>query len=337
MWDNGGPANNQVLTAFDDTIGYCSVRGRQWRYNTMFRTNDRPLSKQVINSIKFVPAETGIIPTSGISVGTTQYMNFMSIRSWDSSGSWTTNFSAIAVSPDNGEHWDVYPRSVRPASPDATPRVPYVSGVRILNWGRSQAQRRIPLFVRNTFRAWRTRVRVARPARIGARAVAVRVLGRRQLGPQQLGSRAAGVCHPVGEMSVQDNTYLKQFLALYCSGNNDVGATGPWGPEQILVSSNDFPGGIYAPYLHPWSTGKRGVLQPVAVVRLQRDADEDGLPQPEFNRCVEVDCPTVGRGCRLDAAPCLWIGCGHHGSHLQATQLVYWTSSVAQRPRFRHG
>ncbi len=153
MWDNGDPANNQVLMAFGDTLGYCSVRGRQWRYNTMFRTNDRALSKtvsipngvvnnkysgsplwapalskQVINSIKFARSETGIIPTSGISVGTTQYMSFMSIRSWDSPGQWSTNFSAIAVSPDNGEHWGVYPQSVRPASPDATPRVPYVPG-----------------------------------------------------------------------------------------------------------------------------------------------------------------------------------------------------------------
>ena len=112
MWDNGDPVNNQVLMAFGDTIGYCSVRGRQWRYNTMFRTSDRALSKtvsipngvvnnkysgsplwapalskQVINSIKFAPSETGIIPTSGIAVGTTQYMSFMSIRSWDSPGS----------------------------------------------------------------------------------------------------------------------------------------------------------------------------------------------------------------------------------------------------------
>jgi hypothetical protein len=54
----------------------------------------------------------------------------------------------------------------------------------------------------------------------------------------------------------------RSSLALYCNGNNDVVARtapapqGPWGPEQLLVASSDFPGGIYAPYLHPWSTGK---------------------------------------------------------------------------------
>ena len=65
------------------------------------------------------PTETGIIPTAGISVGGNQYLNFMSIKSWDANGAWTTNFSAIAVSPDNGERWGVYPDSVRTA--DRTP------------------------------------------------------------------------------------------------------------------------------------------------------------------------------------------------------------------------
>ncbi len=68
---------------------------------------------------------------------------------------------------------------------------------------------------------------------------------------------------PVGEMSAQFNNYLKQYLVLYCNGNNDVvmrtapAPQGPWGgPEQMLVSSMQIPGGIYAPFLHPWSTGR---------------------------------------------------------------------------------
>ena len=31
---------------------------------------------------------------------------------------------------------------------------------------------------------------------------------------------------------------------------------GPWSPERLLVPSMQFPGGIYAPFLHPWSTGR---------------------------------------------------------------------------------
>ena len=137
MWDNG---NRQVLMAFGDTSGYCSVPGHQWRYNTLFRSQDGALektitvagsplwapgiSKQIINSTKWAPSETGIIPTAGISVGGQQYLNFMSIKSWDANGAWTTNYSGIAVSPDNGERWGVYPGSVRSPRPDAVPRRP---------------------------------------------------------------------------------------------------------------------------------------------------------------------------------------------------------------------
>ncbi|CAN5662395.1 hypothetical protein BH09ACT7_BH09ACT7_44980 [soil metagenome] len=110
MWDNGDPVNHQVLMAFGDTYGYCGVRGSQWRYNTLFRTQDaalsntvavpnggaspysgspvwaQGLSKQIINSINAAPTEKGIIPTAGISVGKSQYLNFMSIKNWDSNG-----------------------------------------------------------------------------------------------------------------------------------------------------------------------------------------------------------------------------------------------------------
>ncbi len=288
MWDNGDPVNNQVLMAFGDTLGYCSVKGKQWRYNVMFRTNDRALSKtvsipdgvvnnkysgsplwapalskQIVNSVKFARSETGIIPTSGIAVGTTQYMSFMSIRSWDSPGSWTTNFSAIAVSPDNGEHWGVYPQSIRPNSPDAVPRVPFVPGGEKFQVGAFLKPGDGYLYSYGT------------PTGRGGPAFVSRV-------PQGLvpeisryqywdggtwvagnpGAAAPVIPAPVGEMSVQYNTYLKQFLALYCNGLNDVVARtapapqGPWGPEQLLVASQEFPGGIYAPLLHPWSTGK---------------------------------------------------------------------------------
>jgi hypothetical protein len=67
---------------------------------------------------------------------------------------------------------------------------------------------------------------------------------------------------PVGEMSAQYNTYLEQYVVLYTNRSNDVvmrtapAPQGPWGPEQLQVSSMFTPGGVYAPYLHPWSTGK---------------------------------------------------------------------------------
>jgi hypothetical protein len=291
MWDNGDPVNNQVLMAFGDTNGYCSVPGKQWRYNTLFRTQDRALaktisvpngvvsnrysgspvwapglSKQIINSIKVAPTETGIIPTAGISVGRTQYVNYMSIRQWDNPGSWTTNYSAIAMSPDNGENWAIYPGTIRTAAADRVPRVPYVAGNENFQMGAFLRPGDGYVYSFGT------------PPGRGGPAFVARVpqgfvpdLTKYQYWNSDSGSWVPNnpsaatpvIPAPVGEMSVQYNTYLKQFLALYTNGaSNDVVARtapapqGPWGPEQLLVRSWDIPGGIYAPYLHPWSTGK---------------------------------------------------------------------------------
>lgn len=282
MWDNGDPANHQVLMAFGDTNGYCGIPGKQWRYNTLFRSQDgalsktiavpdgvvanrysgspvwRPgISKQIINSIGQAPEETGIIPTAGVSVGNRQYLNFMSIRNWDSPGSWSTNFSAIAMSPDNGETWGVYPGTIRtPAAGNENfqmgaflkpgPGDPYLYSFGTPNGrgGSAYVARVAPNLVPDLtkYEYWNA-----------------------DNGSWAAGNPAAAtpvIPGPVGEMSAQYNTYLKQYLALYGNGTNDVvmrtapAPQGPWSPEQLVVPSAQIPGGIYAPYLHPWSTGR---------------------------------------------------------------------------------
>ncbi|HKP43980.1 MAG TPA: DUF4185 domain-containing protein [Mycobacterium sp.] len=292
MWDNGDPAGHQVLMAFGDTYGYCSVHGQQWRYNTLFRSQDGSLaktisvpngvvsnsysgsplwapgvSKQIINSTKWAPTETGIIPTAGISVGKTQYLNFMSIKSWDNNGAWTTNYSAIAVSPDNGEHWGVYPDSVRVPTPDSVPGGRYVAGNENFQMGAFLKPGPGDPYLYS----------FGTPSGRGGSAFVARVLpgyvpdlrhyeywnsDQNSWVPGNPAAATVVIPGPVGEMSAQFNTYLKQYLVLYTNGMNDVVARtapapqGPWGPEQMLVSSMQFPGGIYAPYLHPWSTGR---------------------------------------------------------------------------------
>lgn len=292
MWDNGDPVNRQVLMAFGDTYGYCGVRGQQWRYNTLFRSQDGSLSrtvavgngavgnkysgspvwgpglsKQIVNSTKWADTERGIIPTAGIAVGNTQYLNYMSIKSWDSDGRWTTNYSAIAVSPDNGENWGVYPGSVRPAAPGALSGGQYLAGNENFQQG---------AFLRPgpgdpylyTFGTPAGRGGSAYVARVPAGALPD--LNRYEYWsatanawvPRDPSAATPVIPGPVGEMSAQFNTHLNQYLVLYGNGANDVVARaapapqGPWGPERVLVRAADIPGGIYAPYLHPWSTGK---------------------------------------------------------------------------------
>lgn len=292
MWDNGDPGNRQVLMAFGDTYGYCSVRGQQWRYNTLFRTQDGALSKtvavpdgvlanrysgsplwapglskQIINSTKWASAEKGIIPTAGVSVGGSQYVNFMSIKSWDSDGRWTTNFSAIAVSPDNGEHWGVYPGSVRTPRDGGVEGAAYVRGNENFQQGAFLKPGPGDPYL-YSFGTPAGRGGAAYVARVPQAAVAdpnrYEYWNAQQNAwvPKDPGAATVVIPGPVGEMSAQYNTYLKQYLVLYCNGANDVVARtapapqGPWGPERLLVRSMEIPGGIYAPFLHPWSTGK---------------------------------------------------------------------------------
>jgi hypothetical protein len=282
MWDNGDAANRQVLMAFGDTNGYCGIPNKQWRYNALFRSQDGALSKtiavpdgvvankysgspvwragiskQIINTIGQAPEETGIIPTAGISVGSHQYLNFMSIRDWNSPGSWSTNFSAIAVSQDNGENWGVYPGTIRtPTAGNENfqmgaflkpgPGDPYVYTFGTPNGrgGSAYVARVAPNLVPDLtkYEYWNSDNGSWVPANPAA--------------------ATPVIPGPVGEMSVQYNTYLKQYLTLYGNGANDVvmrtapAPQGPWGPEQLLVPSMQIPGGIYAPYLHPWSTGR---------------------------------------------------------------------------------
>ncbi|MDT5016120.1 MAG: hypothetical protein QOD39_2280, partial [Mycobacterium sp.] len=80
-----------------------------------------------------VGPEVTNIPTAGISVpynnayGARQYMSFMSVRSWDTPGRWTTNYAGIAYSDDNGQSWRIAPTSVRTAAPGRA-TVAYASG-----------------------------------------------------------------------------------------------------------------------------------------------------------------------------------------------------------------
>ncbi len=70
----------------------------------------------------FFGSEVTMIPTAGISVpgagvdgATRQYMNVMSVRQWGPAGMWTTNYSAIAYSDDNGENWVLDQNTIRSA------------------------------------------------------------------------------------------------------------------------------------------------------------------------------------------------------------------------------
>ncbi|EUA24336.1 hypothetical protein I552_3315 [Mycobacterium xenopi 3993] len=151
LWDNGDPVNRQVLMAFGDTFGYCRLRGQQWRYNVLFRSQDRNLSdgitvpagvpndrysgspmqqpnfsKQVLPGIKWASQE-GMIPTAGIAIGRTQYMNFMSIKQWAATANGRRTTQRSRCRRTTARTGDLS-GTVRASSPDSVPGARYVPG-----------------------------------------------------------------------------------------------------------------------------------------------------------------------------------------------------------------
>ncbi|WP_066897747.1 DUF4185 domain-containing protein, partial [Mycolicibacterium houstonense] len=289
VWDNGQTgAGNQVLVAFGDTFGNCSVPDQEWRKNTLFRSADRNLadgmtipnpvpgniyagspvdaarpnfSRQVIQSLRLAATEVTIIPTAGISVGTTQYVNFMSVSQWGSAGQWSTNFSAVAVSTDNGETWRVPATSIRPSWFNTVPGVAF-------SWGDQNFQ--MAAYVRSGGYVYAYGTGAGRGGmpflyRVVESAVADKsayeyytpfgwLKGFPFLAVQV-------VWAPGSEMSVAWNDHLKKFIMLYTNTLSAVvmrtadKPEGPWSQAKTIVSSTAIPGGIYAPYIHPWSSG----------------------------------------------------------------------------------
>ena len=65
------------------------------------------------NTYTLIPTAAIAVPDATAEGGYVQYATVMSVRSWDTPGRWTTNYSAIAYSTDGGETWTVDPETVR--------------------------------------------------------------------------------------------------------------------------------------------------------------------------------------------------------------------------------
>jgi len=305
---------HQVLIAVGDTFG--GPNSADWRANTILRSSDTDLSNGITipngqwytgnwfggaplgpdgfptraRQVIFpsgLPAGVTLIPTAGISVptqgtqfGVTQYMSFMSVTQWGAPGQWTTNYSALAYSTDNGENWTVAPQTVRYNQPWSgnqnfqqsafvRPGDGYVYAYGTPNGrqGAAYLSRVVEKDILDLSKydyysagspggwfGWG-----ATPAGWYKNdpSKATSVFG------QDTG--ACGVANPgnqVSEMSVQYNKSLKKYVVLYGDQfNNIVMRTsdtpqGAWSSAKVLMGQQN--GGIYAPMMHPWSPSTMG-------------------------------------------------------------------------------
>ena len=255
-------------------------------YNSELNQN---IFKQVIANERYAAGtDVTIIPTSAISVpynnayGSRQYATFMDVRSWDTPGRWTTNYSGVAFSDDNGVTWHVASESIRASAPGYSTK-PYVSGNQNFQQG---ALVKPPAGSADAAAGWV--YAYGTPAGRGGTVYVSRVKQDQILDqtkyeywngttwvankpsaatpvlPGTTTSSFFGLIkrttYPTaGEMSVQYNEYEKKYIMLYADQNNNVvmrkadRPEGPWSAPTTLVTSSKMPG-LYAPMIHPWSS-----------------------------------------------------------------------------------
>ncbi len=127
MWFNG--VNGKTQLAFGDTFSGPNMSG-DWRSNVLLLSNDTNLSDGLTllntgpayqfipaapNQVFFIGSEVTNIPTSAVFANNNNYVNYMSVKSWDTPGRWTTNYSAISQYDPKTDKWVLQKQTVRPA------------------------------------------------------------------------------------------------------------------------------------------------------------------------------------------------------------------------------
>lgn len=127
MWFNG--VNGKTQLAFGDTFSAPNMTG-DWRSNVLLLSDDTNLSDglslirtgpayQFIpaarNEVYFIGSEVTNIPTSALYANGDNFVSYMSVKSWDTPGRWTTNYSAVSKYDEATGKWVLQRSTIRPA------------------------------------------------------------------------------------------------------------------------------------------------------------------------------------------------------------------------------
>ncbi len=127
MWVNSDNGLTQV--AFGDTFSGVNMTGN-WRSNVLLLSDDTQLydglslintgpAGQFIpaarNQVFFIGSEVTNIPSAAVYANGENYVNYFSVKSWDTPGRWTTNYSAISMYDEATDKWVLQPSTVRSA------------------------------------------------------------------------------------------------------------------------------------------------------------------------------------------------------------------------------
>ncbi len=232
------------------------------KYDRLFAGVEQVWVKQIFASKTF-PEEFTDIPTNGISINGRIYIHFMSVKQWDPR-SYKVNYAGIAYSDDDGKTFtrvdNLFPANsnfIQVAMVNDGGYL-YLFGIPADRWGGVKLARVEESKVLDKSSYQFCKLVSGKPAWVNSEAEADLI-----------------VQAPVGELSVQWNSFLNSWLMLYLNdGNPDVTKKrieartasdlwGPWGEAQVVVSPPDLPASvglhsIYGPFMHPLFTEGNG-------------------------------------------------------------------------------
>lgn len=269
-----------TMLVLGDTMA-CNFAANNWRSNTILRSHDYNYrddfsiheglgtngymtgghATEFIPSLKVPGIEHTTIPTAGIAIGDTQYIDYMSVRNWNEPGHWVTNYAGTVRSND-GVHWTLVPESIR-TNTDATAALNFLPGFRA---GNQKAQ--MSAFVENNGFVYR----FSTPSGRNGSAI----LGRAPIGEfpneaafeyltpdgwtRDLAAATPVIDDQVSELSVAWNDHLHKFIAMYTDGRGLVIRTadaleGPWS-EKTMVVDVDTIYDLYGGFMLPHQNGR---------------------------------------------------------------------------------
>lgn len=332
MWDNGA---GEILFAIGDTFGNWSGNGgggSDWRSNAVLRSSNddwktegiqfdsaagsetEGYAKEIIPSKKISGDEMTTIPTGAIAVGGRQYLSFMSVNTWGPGGQWHTNYSRIAYSDDNGETWN----STDGPQWDNTDKTLDGNGNHIWDDTTTMWNQKFQMvaFAQKPgdtdvymFGTANGRIGGLYVAKVPQDKILEKDAYRYWDGSAWIEDDAAAAevaPAPVSELSVQYNTYLNKWMAMYNTDSADGTAyevvyrladspEGPWSESTAVATSWDL-AGFYSPYMHPWNDGPEihfslSIWGPYNVFQYAFTVDEEGnlinpniVRDPDFRR-----------------------------------------------------
>jgi hypothetical protein len=276
-------ADGKTWFVFGDTFGtrtpgMTGGGGGDLRSNTLAYTTDKDptngitldgyvvdgtgSAKELLSAKRVDDVEITVIPTYGFAANGAMYLDYMSVKYWESGTEWETNYSGLAKSTDGGETWTKLAAPRWPGNSNFIQvSVAKVDGD-LYFWGVTHG-----------------RLGGVQLMKVRERDVEMHGAYRYFTGLSADGaprwsasmSAAKTIVHgTVGELSVVWNSYLDRWLMTYTDGGSaytdGASATaaireaaapwGPWSDAKTLVSAA-FPG-LYAPYMLPHYTTNHG-------------------------------------------------------------------------------